>query len=338
MTTTGARWAGTAATVLLVLTGCSSGGVADPQDVIDPAQPSVVPVTAEPAGGLVDLGAAGDPVAVVDAVIDDASRTLALLVARPPSVLLLDLDAPTSAPRTVELPSAGAELTTTGRELLVPTSGGVVRIDPLSGARSTMPAAGDVRSVEPLPGGQLALGTAGGTIDVVEADGTLVRTVPGLAGADELAVTGAELVVLDRQQTALIGVEVAEGELGAALRAGEGATQLATDRFERVLVTDTTGGELLIYSTGPVLLQQRSPLPGAPYAVTVDPTTDLAWVTLTARNEVVGLDLAGPEPVERYRFATLSRPESVAVDPTTGAVYVASAAGDGVQVIDPGAP
>ena len=87
----------------------------------------------------------------------------------------------------------------------------------------------------------------------------------------------------------------------------------------------------------PLLLRQRYPVPGSPYGLAYDAQRDLAWITLTARNEVVGLDVAGGEPVERYRFPTVQQPDSVAVDPPSGRVFVGSASGAGMQVIDPGA-
>jgi DNA-binding beta-propeller fold protein YncE len=100
-------------------------------------------------------------------------------------------------------------------------------------------------------------------------------------------------------------------------------------------VTDTRGGALLAFATGPVLLKQRYPVPGAPYGIAYDPKRDLAWVTLTERNEVVGYYVAGGEPTEKYRFPTVVQPNSVTVDPDSGRVFVASATGGGVQVMQP---
>jgi DNA-binding beta-propeller fold protein YncE len=128
---------------------------------------------------------------------------------------------------------------------------------------------------------------------------------------------------------------VDEGKVGAGQRAGAGATNATTDRFGRVLVTDTRGGALLAFTTGPIMLKQRYPVPGAPYGIAYDPKRDLAWVTLTERNEVVGYQVAGGEPKERYRFPTVVQPNSVTVDPDSGRVFVASATGGGVQVMQP---
>jgi len=67
-----------------------------------------------------------------------------------------------------------------------------------------------------------------------------------------------------------------------------------------------------------------------------DSQRDLAWVTLTALDEVVGLGVAGGEPVIVHRFPTVHQPDAVAVDPVSGRVLVVSASGEGLQIIDPG--
>ncbi|MDQ3887045.1 MAG: hypothetical protein M3308_08595, partial [Actinomycetota bacterium] len=117
---------------------------------------------------------------------------------------------------------------------------------------------------------------------------------------------------------------------------GDGATNAVGDRFGRTLVLDTREGELLVVEGDPLLLRQRYPVPGSPYGLAYDPQRDLAWITLTARNEVVGLEVAGGQPVEQYRFPTVQQPNVVAVDPWSGQVFVGSATGAGLQVIDPG--
>ena len=130
-------------------------------------------------------------------------------------------------------------------------------------------------------------------------------------------------------------MDVSSGEISPGLRAGNGAGDAVADRFGRILVTDTRGGELLAFAGNPPILRQRFPLAGAPYAVAYDGHRDLAWVTLTGRDEVVGLRVAGGEPVVAYRFPTVHQPDAVAVDPTSGRVLVTAASGMGLQMIDP---
>jgi len=70
-------------------------------------------------------------------------------------------------------------------------------------------------------------------------------------------------------------------------------------------------------------------------AIAYDPARSLAWVTLTERNEVVGFDVRGGEPAEKYRFPTVRQPNSITVDERTARVFVGSATGEGIQVIQP---
>jgi DNA-binding beta-propeller fold protein YncE len=92
---------------------------------------------------------------------------------------------------------------------------------------------------------------------------------------------------------------------------------------DRLYVTDTQGGALLVFATRPkVALTRRVFLPGAPYGIAADPVRHRLWVTLTARNEVVSLPANGrPRPL--VRLATIRQPDRVAVDSATGTVAVA---------------
>lgn len=122
---------------------------------------------------------------------------------------------------------------------------------------------------------------------------------------------------------------------GAGLRAGDGATNGVPDRFGRLLVVDTRGGEFIAFSINPLIMRQRYPMPGTPYGIAYDAKRDIAWITLTERNEVVGLDVAAGEPAEKHRFPTVRQPNTVSVDQESGRVTVTSGDNGGVQVISP---
>jgi DNA-binding beta-propeller fold protein YncE len=170
-------------------------------------------------------------------------------------------------------------------------------------------------------------------VAIVE-DAKVQRMISGdMMSADQVLSTGKGAVVLDRLRNAVFELDVPRASVSHGLRAGKGATNAVTDRYGRVLVTDTRGGALLAFSLDPLLMRQNYPVPGAPYAIAYDRERDLAWVTLTETNQVVGYDVAGEEPKEKYRFPTVSQPNTVAVDPRTGRVMVASGTGDGIQVI-----
>lgn len=315
----------------LLLSGCS-GADGSSLTVRVPPTPAVAPATAAPAGTVTDLGAA-----VRATVLDSSTTTLALLVDAPDRVLLLNTANLSAPPRTVPLPARPAQLTLSapGGPLFVAVPGALLRVDQASGAVSTTKVDGNVVSALQLVDGKVVVGTGEGKVMTLAADGAVQQSISGLAEASVLAATPQGLLVLDRKQTAVVSVNLDQGTLGTSLRAGEGASNAATDRFGRLLVTDTEDGELLAFSQDPLLLRQRFPVPGAPYALAYDPKSDLAWVTLTATNQLVGFDIAGGEPVERYRFPTVAQPDAVAVDSSTGAVLVASASGGGLQRIAP---
>jgi DNA-binding beta-propeller fold protein YncE len=102
---------------------------------------------------------------------------------------------------------------------------------------------------------------------------------------------------------------------------------------DRLYVTDTQGGALLVFATRPKLtLTRRVFLPGAPYGIAVDLVRHRLWVTITARNEVVSLPANGrPRPL--VRLPTIRQPDRVAVDSATGRVAVTGRTGGVVQLI-----
>lgn len=311
---------------LAVLAACSGDGV---QPLVPVAGPATAPQpTTAPAGEV-------SPAAAVRALaVDPATRTLA--VAAEDRVLLSGLDDPGAVVREVPLSGPAAALTVAGGALLVavPEAASLTEIGLPGGIpRDTTGLDGPVRAA--VKAGNRTVVALGNSVAVREADGA-VRTIGGFAGAAELVPVGDRVVVLDRARTSLTMLDPAAGEAGPALRIGDGATSAVGDRFGRILVLDTREGELLVAAGDPLLLRQRYPVPGSPYGLAYDPQRDLAWITLTARNEVVGLDVAGGEPLERHRFPTVQQPDSVAVDPRGGHVFVGSATGAGLQVIDPG--
>lgn len=323
------------AVVLLVaglVAGCGSSG-GDPQ--ASPVPLSSGPATAPqggptPAGTVRALGAPGTAV-----VLEPRTATVAMALSGPPRVLLSKVDG--TVLREVPLPGPAADLALTpdrgvllvsvsrpGSLVEVPLAGGTVRTTQLGGSPRAAVQIGD-RIVVAL-----------GERLVVLEPGRPQRSITGFADAARLTPIGSKVGVLDRARSAVSLVDPASDATGPALRAGNSVAGAVTDRFDRMLVTDVRDGELLVFGGDPLLLRQRYPLPGAPYGLAYDSRRDLAWVTLTARNEVVGLDMAGGEPVVRHRFFTVRQPDAVTVDPVSGRVVVVSASGAGLQVIDPG--
>ncbi|MGH3897175.1 MAG: hypothetical protein ACRDTA_02765 [Pseudonocardiaceae bacterium] len=321
---------------VLLVAGLVAGCGSSERPVMQPAMLPVAPASA-PAGGPTAAGTVtslGAPATRV--VVDPRTAMVAVAVTDAPRLLLTTLDS-TAPPRQVTLPGPAADLVLAadGGPLLVPviTPGSLSRIPLDGGAPSRTDLDGPAHGAVAM-GDRLTVVAMGDRLTVLDGNRP-VRTIPGFIDAARLVPAGTKVWVLDRGRTAVSLVDISSGDTGPTLRAGNGAANAVVDRFGRMLVTDTHDGELLAFAGDPLLLRQRFPLPGAPYGLAYDARRDLAWVTLTARNEVVGLDVAGGEPVVVHRFPTVHQPDAVAVDPVSGRIVVVSASGAGLQVIDP---
>lgn len=336
-----------AAVVLLLTAACSQGDTGDesgdPLQVVENPEAATVAkspaVEEEPAGKTLPVD--GD----VSAMLTDAdSGTLVVARAHSPAVLLYDLQSLGGEPRSATpMPGKVTDLTVSKGHVLasVPSAGAIMRLPLSQEAREAQEA--ERIGVQGKPsatarqGSHTLIALRDRHTVLVRDGGKITKSMTGnLYSINDVVVAASgEAFVLDRVRTALFHVQVGKSDLAEGLRAGAGATNATVDPHGRVLVTDTRGGALLTFSTDPFLMRQRYPVPGGIYAVAYDGERDLAWVTLTKRNEVVGYDMHGGEPQEEYRFPTVRQPNSVTVDERTGRVIVASAVGKGMQVIEP---
>ena len=319
-----------AVVTVLSIGGCSSDDENAEDISVEPRPPAESPeATVTPAGTV-------SAFAPVDALtFDPATRTLVALTDASTTVTLVR-DGATAQTQVVDLGSTGEALVA-GRDstVLVPMDGAVARVAVADGQRTDVPVDGDALSAADLPDGTTAVGDDTGAVRVLDTSGQVTTTVSGgnVTSADALASTPNGVSVLDRRQTSVTDLNLDDGTLGVALRAGEGAAEMTSDEFGRLLVTDSTGTELLVFTSHDLLMRQRFPVGSQPWAIAYDEQSGVAWVTLPASNEVVGYTLDTGIPVEAERLATVRQPNSVAVDADTGDLYVGSATGDGLQRI-----
>ena len=242
------------------------------------------------------------------------------------------------APRAIPLPGPATALTGDGRgTAYLATRGGYFAVDLSSGHAAQVTVAdterADFTAIAQRADGRLVLGSADGAVYTLTSQTPTSATVASrnkiFARVDALVAQGNTTVVLDRGQTSVTTIG-ADGHIEQALRAGDGATTLAADPLGRVLVADTRGGQLLVYGCcsprPPLILRQ------APYGLAG--SRELAWVSLTASNLVIGYDLSTGIPVERVRYPTVQQPNSLAFDEASGTLYVVSGSGAGVQIIE----
>lgn len=326
-----------ATTMSLVGCGSSKDDAAQKAETVAPATASAAPAgpAAPPAGSVV-------PTPAGSTVLAHSGKSLAVLGADGTSVLRLSTDAIGGESTTIRTPRltrvigvGDGGFVGAGPETLVRIGAdGVVSTSPTSVAEPT--------ALARTHSGQILVGAGNGHLVVFDQDFKQIRDIGGFVGVDDITVSpagadlpGEQVVVLDKAQSSVTPVDISNGEFGAALRAGNGATEATVDHYGRILVSNTRDDEIIGFFGSPLVMRFRYPVPHGPYAVDYDDTRNLLWVSTTANNEVVAYDLAGGEPVEKHRFAAVAQPDALAVDDTTGAVYVLSTRDGGVQVVEP---
>ena len=326
-----------------LLAGCSS-------KLTDPG-----PATIEPAGAAVSPPAGRPPVGDVlalggratAALFDTATSSLVVFTpgTDPPTPGTLTIVGPTGAARPVMLPAGATAIAGNGEGAVYATiRGGFVTVDLATGRLTETAIDGhgttDFTALTRRADGRLLVGSAAGAVYVL-ADQTgsdqtgsiqtgVIAETAIFSRVDAIVTEGETAVVLDRGQTSVTALNQ-QGAAQQALRAGLGATTIAADPAGRVLVTDTRGGQLLVFSVDPLIQRQGYPIGESPYAIAGSKT--LVWVSQTGINSVAGYDLGTGIPVEKVRYPTVRQPNSLAFDEVSGTLYVVSGSGDGIQVI-----
>lgn len=328
--------AATAALVIGVgmITACGS-------DDGTPDVPTVVPATAPEAPANSTTAPAGTvvPAPAGARALAASGGSVAVLSADGNQILRYDAGAPTTPPQTIAVPGLTALAAGDDGGFVGAGPGALVVVDADGRVRT-----GDLESDQPTAiarttAGLLVVGTADGRVLVYDNDFAKKHDVDRFVRVDSVTAApesaeglDGQVVVLDRAQSSVTPVDPESGELGPALRAGNGATNSTVDEFGRVLVANTRDGEILGFFGSPLVMRFRYPVAGGPYAVDYDDTRDLLWVSTTGDNEVVAFDLADGEPTEVRRFASVVQPDRIVVD-GSGTVYVLSARNGGLQVV-----
>jgi DNA-binding beta-propeller fold protein YncE len=291
--------------------------------------------TAPPAGRTVPVGAAPEGVVV------DPQTHIVVVGVRDPAALTL-LDANTGAMlRKVPLPGAlrHLQLAGPGGPVLVPDEGSnrLLRVA-LPGGEITSQV---VTGVVPHDATQAADGTVfvanelGHSVVAVRGD-QVVRTFTDVTQPAGLAAVGNLVGLVDVRENTLTIYDAQRLQRVAELPAGAGPTHVVADKRGHLAVIDTRGGAVLLYELQPTIRQiARVELPGTPYGVAYDPVRDRLWVTLTALNEVIGLNLNASAPVLATPLPTVRQPNTVAVDSATGRLFVTGTDEGVLEIIEP---
>jgi hypothetical protein len=326
-----------------LLAGCSSKLTDPGPATIEPAGAAASPPPGRPPVG--DVLALGGRATA--ALFDTATSSLVVFTpgTDPPTPGTLTIVGPTGAARPVMLPAGATAIAGNGEGAVYATiRGGFVTVDLATGRLTETAIEGhgatDFTALTRRADGRLLVGSAAGAVYVL-ADQTgsdqtgsiqtgVIAETAIFSRVDAIVTEGETAVVLDRGQTSVTALNQ-QGTAQQALRAGLGATTIAADPAGRVLVTDTRGGQLLVFSVDPLIQRQGYPIGESPYAIAGSKT--LVWVSQTGINSVAGYDLGTGIPVEKVRYPTVRQPNSLAFDEVSGTLYVVSGSGDGIQVI-----
>lgn len=327
------RTASAVVVCVLLVAGC---GADDPSGPEPPgaAEPGRSPeLRTTPAGAVEALDSQPE------GMVYDAETGLLAVAVREPNRLLL-VDGASGVVRT-EVPLPGharhLQLAGPGGPVLVPAEDSDVFVAvelPGGDVRETSVGEYPHDAAATASGRILVADERGGTLSVLDG-GEVVATFDHVTQPGGVAAVGDVAAVVDVGAFTLSAYDVVAEEALGVLPAGAGPTHLVADVRGNVVVADTRGDALLVFGLDPLTQLTRYPLPGTPYGVAYNATADVLWVTLTARNEVVGVDLSGERPVEVARFPTVRQPNTVAVDPGSGRLWIASRTTGELQTIDP---
>ena len=175
--------------------------------------------------------------------------------------------------------------------------------------------------------GRIVVGNEfGSSLSILGAAGTVQRTTGPVQQPGGVIVVGSTTFVVDVRAYTASTFDAATGKRTAVASAGSGPTHAVSAVSGQAAVTDTRGNALLIYRVAPLKKIGELTLPGTPYGITADATTHLVWVTLTALDEVVGIDVSTPEPKVVARYPTVQQPNTVTVDPGSHDLWITGTA------------
>jgi DNA-binding beta-propeller fold protein YncE len=302
----------------LVVTGCG----AKPHARLGAAEPAVAPAAiAAPLGQQVKVGDAPEGI-----VYDPTTKLVAVAVRSPNRLVLLD----GATLRIVkQIPLAGharhLQLAAPGGPIIVPEEDAnqVVLVSLPSGTVAhTIKTGTSPHDAAAVTGGYVAGDEFGKSITIART-GRNPRTIAEVTQPGGVVDFGDQVAIVDVGDFSVSTFRVSDGSRISKIPAGQGPTHGVRTSSGQLLVADTRGNQLLTFAENPLANTGSLTLPGSPYGLAADPASPIVWVTLTGRNQVVGVLVAGANPTEIARLDTVEQPDTVAVAPGSHTLWIA---------------
>jgi DNA-binding beta-propeller fold protein YncE len=299
------------------------------------AEPETAPEQTEPIPGrTVPVGNAPEGVAV-----DAVTRTVAVTKRNPNELVLLNADTGEITGRT-PLPGFARhlQLAAPGGPVLVPveSANALVRVELPSG-RAGAPITTGIGPHDATQSGDGTVFVAnefGARVVALRAD-TVVKDFAGSVQPGGIAAAGHSVGSIDVRKNDLTVYDAAALTVVGSVPAGAGPTHVVADGHGRLIVTDTRGNSIRVFTPRPPQEIASVAQAGGPYGIAYDATRDRLWVTSTGTNEVVGYDVTDATPREVQRLPTVQNPNTLGVDASTGRLFIAGVPGGVIQIVDP---
>ncbi len=315
-------------TALVVLGACGSAPAAQ-HHAAEPATASSP--TQTPAGRVFKVGAQPEGI-----VFDPQSGVVAVAVHDPNRLLVLD-GTDLTVVRSVSLPGSVRHLQTgaAGTVLVPVESANQLDVVTLAdGSQEVTNVSRQPHDAAAVADGDIVVGNEfGHSLSFVHA-GVISKTISDVQQPGGIVGDGATVAVIDVNGYTLSTYNVVTMTRTARISAGSGPTHGVLLTGHRLAVTDTRGNALLLFDVSPLRQVGQRSLPGTPYGMAVDHSTNTVWITLTARNEVVGIDTSSNSPTVIARYPTVLQPNTVAVEPGSHRLWVTGTTDGVVERID----
>lgn len=335
--------AGAVTALAMVVAGCGSSAPPVATPLHAAPEPAVSPAAvADPPGTVVALAGSPEGVAVT------AGGVVAVNVHHPDGLVVFPLGSGGAAAARQFLPLTGSarHLTLAGPDgpALVPQedTDHLVEVALPGGATvASVPVGRQPHEAFAVSPDEVVVANEFGNSGSVIRAGRVVATVPAplQPGGGASSADGSRFVLVGVRGRRITEY-TADGRVVGSANCGAGPTHTVTGDDGLFWVNDTNGDAVLgfrLTASGPQQVATISTGAGSrPYGDAYDAAHHTLWVTLTGRDQLLGLSFSGSRVVRRRVIDTVRQPNTVAVDPTTGEVVVTGSLPDGqLQLLSP---